>query len=341
MPVLTPIAQTLSPEEHEETYVHTVYNTIAPHFSQTRYKPWPLIATFLASLQPGSIGLDSGTGNGKYLPINQDGKLYTVGLDRSSKLLEIAKSAGGEHRDVVLGDALGLGWRRGAFDYAISIATIHHLSTLERRRLAVEALLHALSPKHGRLLLYVWAIEQDDASKRVVPTLDSHSTSPGEAEGDMAEEKAQDVLVPWVLPTQSSAAGEATSPAKRKSREKARKQATDEPQAPTSTEPEVASETMLDPPPHSTDVPSPNQIYQRYYHFFAPGELSSLTLSAARSLNLSVGPPPAPESYPTARGTLVREGVERGIEVVNQGWERSNYYLEARLWEVVVNGSSS
>lgn len=114
--VLAPITLESSiAQVNEDTYVHSVYDSIASHFSQTRYKPWPLIQSFLDSLSPGSIGLDSGTGNGKYLPLNKEGAVHMVGLDRSANLLKIAKMAGGKERDVVLGDAIGKGWRRNAF----------------------------------------------------------------------------------------------------------------------------------------------------------------------------------------------------------------------------------
>ncbi|ORY46743.1 hypothetical protein BCR33DRAFT_637631, partial [Rhizoclosmatium globosum] len=56
-----------------------VYEAIAPHFSATRYKPWPVVETFLKSLPPGSIGADVGCGNGKYLGVNPS--LYTIGSD--------------------------------------------------------------------------------------------------------------------------------------------------------------------------------------------------------------------------------------------------------------------
>jgi tRNA (uracil-5-)-methyltransferase TRM9 len=105
------------------------------------------------------VGLDSGTGNGKYLglPTDHPGKFWTIGLDRSQGLLNLARTAGGSDkiREVVRGDVLDNGWRRGAFvrilcsyrahlmlmhvllyyskDFAISIATIHHLATVERR----------------------------------------------------------------------------------------------------------------------------------------------------------------------------------------------------------------
>jgi tRNA (uracil-5-)-methyltransferase TRM9 len=127
------------PQIHEDQYVHAVYDKIASHFSSTRYKvraavsnnldrvncdlqPWPIIAKFLSDLPTGWIGLDSGTGNGKYLPLPTDrpGRLLTIGLDRSRNLLEIAQHAGSEPsrlitREVVWGDVLGNGWRSGAF----------------------------------------------------------------------------------------------------------------------------------------------------------------------------------------------------------------------------------
>lgn len=82
-------------------------------------QPWPVIAGFLASLSPGSIGIDSGTGNGKYLPLDQDGKIMTLGLDRSLNLLKIAQTNSirtpRNTREVLLGDALDCCWRRGSF----------------------------------------------------------------------------------------------------------------------------------------------------------------------------------------------------------------------------------
>ena len=65
------------------------------------------------------MGLDSGTGNGKYLPLPLDrpGSVWTIGLDRSRNLLQIARTAGGNGtiREVVWGDVLGRPWRDGAF----------------------------------------------------------------------------------------------------------------------------------------------------------------------------------------------------------------------------------
>ena len=76
----TPLPSSLAPEVYEQTYVHSVYNAIAPHFSRTRFKPWPVVDGFLRSRAPGSVGIDVGCGNGKYLGVNPD--VVMVGSDR-------------------------------------------------------------------------------------------------------------------------------------------------------------------------------------------------------------------------------------------------------------------
>ncbi|KAF8275098.1 hypothetical protein EI94DRAFT_1768400 [Lactarius quietus] len=247
-----------NPAVYEHRHVHSVYDQIAPHFSSTRYKPWPLISKFLLGIPTGWVGLDSGTGNGKYLPLPTDdpGKIWTIGLDRSQSLLNIARTAGnsGTIREVVKGDVLGQGWRRGAFDYAISIATIHHLATGERRVTAVKRLLESVSPRHGRVLIYVWAIEQDEHSKRVVPVPDRETGAHADVDGEPSA-SGQDVFVPWSLAT-GKARSEATKI----------KEASDTPE----TTPEVV---------------------QRYYHMFAKGELGKLVQAATQEMGLNVGPP--------------------------------------------------
>lgn len=56
----------VSATKYEEDHVHDVYEAIASHFSQTRYKPWPIVAEFLSAQPLGSIGLDAGSGNGDF-----------------------------------------------------------------------------------------------------------------------------------------------------------------------------------------------------------------------------------------------------------------------------------
>ena len=73
----------------EKQHVYEVYEKIAPHFSHTRYKPWPKIAAHLNSLPDGSIVADIGCGNGKYLGVNP--KIQMIGTDRSFNLIGICR----------------------------------------------------------------------------------------------------------------------------------------------------------------------------------------------------------------------------------------------------------
>lgn len=121
--------------------------------------------------------------------------------NRSTNLTTIAAS----HipHSAIVADNLSLPHPSGTFDFAISIAVIHHLSTPERRIEAVKCVLDVLrrpqppssgtstkqpsaintaqSDSGGRALIYVWALEQKDSRR-------------GWDEGH-----EQDVMVPWVL----------------------------------------------------------------------------------------------------------------------------------------------
>lgn len=56
----------------EQEHVHKVYNEIAHTFSDSRYRPWPRVVEFLRTFPSGSILLDIGCGNGKYLNVRND-----------------------------------------------------------------------------------------------------------------------------------------------------------------------------------------------------------------------------------------------------------------------------
>ena len=70
----------------EKEHVYDVYEKIAPHFSNTRYKPWPKVAEFLDNCPPGSLVADVGCGNGKYMNCND--QLFCIGTDRSFGLID-------------------------------------------------------------------------------------------------------------------------------------------------------------------------------------------------------------------------------------------------------------
>nr|DAD40236.1 TPA_asm: hypothetical protein HUJ06_014559 [Nelumbo nucifera] len=142
----------------EKKYVHHVYDAIAPHFSSTRFAKWPKVATFLNSLPLGSLILDAGCGNGKYLGLNPD--CFFIGCDISAPLINICAGRGHE---AMVADAVNLPYRTGFGDAAISIAVLHHLSTESRRKKAIEELVRVVK-KGGLVLITVWAVEQEDKS---------------------------------------------------------------------------------------------------------------------------------------------------------------------------------
>ncbi|XP_029965209.1 putative tRNA methyltransferase 9B [Salarias fasciatus] len=138
----------------ERDHVHSVYDKIAPYFNDSRYKAWPKVRQFLLDLQPGSIVADIGCGNGKYLHINQE--VFKLGCDVCRPLVDFAWSQGHE---VQVCDGLHLPYRDGCFDAVLSIAVIHHLSTKERRIRAIREMARTLRVG-GRIMIYVWAMEQ-------------------------------------------------------------------------------------------------------------------------------------------------------------------------------------
>jgi tRNA (uracil-5-)-methyltransferase TRM9 len=137
--------------------------------------------------------------------------------------------------------------------------------------LAVRRLLECVSPQHGRVLIYVWALEQDELSKRMIP----HDLT---EDGGRAQSLGEDVFVPWVMSNQTAA---------------------------------IREEVAADSP----------QVYNRYYHMFAKGELRQLVLDAAQDFGLLVGP----------KCDIATVG--NGLEIMQDGWERSNYFVELRLWQ--------
>ncbi|KAK4226449.1 S-adenosyl-L-methionine-dependent methyltransferase [Podospora fimiseda] len=255
-------------EAYERTHVHGVYEAIAPHFSATRYKPWPAVASFLSSQNPGAVGFDVGCGNGKYLGVNPS--LFMVGSDRSESLVALAEKrgrqllqegkrnvdqdrtnpAGGEGTggaavgiatEVVVADGLSLPFRERSADFVICVAVVHHMSTRSRRQEAIRQLLRCVklggndhADGGGQVLVYVWALEQGSSRR-------------GWEEGG-----EQDLLVPWVLKSGQK-------------KPKAEKMPQDAPSKGGEAE---------------TATPAADPVFKRYYHLYRKGELEEDILAA-------------------------------------------------------------
>ncbi|GMF63670.1 hypothetical protein B5S33_g2715 [[Candida] boidinii] len=268
-----------NPQLQESEYVHDVYNHIANHFSQTRYKPWPIVTDFLETRDKYSLGLDVGCGNGKYLNINS--KLYMIGSDHSSGLVNQAKSLhkGEINNDLVLSDGLTLPHPTGLFDFAISIAVIHHFSTEERRIQAIVEILRCLH-KGGQALIYCWALEQENSRRGWKEGMD------------------QDVLVPWVLSKNQPKTPKAQKAPKRKNH-KNKKISDSENQEQGNTQSEQIQEQEQEKEKEqekqqeilSGPEPVKSEVRMRYYHLYKKNELK--------------------ENAESAGGKVVRDGYER------------------------------
>ncbi|XP_063060578.1 probable tRNA methyltransferase 9B [Engraulis encrasicolus] len=166
----------------ERDHVHRVYEEIAPFFSDSRYKAWPKVRQFLLDQEPGSIVADVGCGNGKYLHIN--GSVFKLGCDVCQPLVQSASNQGHE---VLLCNSLNLPYRDGCFDAILCIAVIHHLSTKERRIQAVREMSRTLRAG-GRMMIYVWAMEQRnrkfDKQDLLVPWAWDHHRPPSNPNHD-------------------------------------------------------------------------------------------------------------------------------------------------------------
>ncbi|CAF1214905.1 unnamed protein product [Rotaria sp. Silwood1] len=197
--------------ELEQEHVHKVYNKIAHTFSDSRYRPWPHVAKFLHTFSSGSFVLDIGCGNGKYMNVRND--LMMIGCDRCEGLLKICRN---RYYQVFLSDCMNIPVSTNTFDGAISIAVIHHMSTENRRLIALQEIVRILKP-NGQALVTVWAKEQEIENKKStyiskhvklsplnVSPLDMNDETKNELiiHTPRTEFQRSDCLVPWVKPTE-------------------------------------------------------------------------------------------------------------------------------------------
>ena len=158
--------------DFEKNNVHDIYEKISGHFSITRKIVWPKVKDFIDSFNSNSLILDIGCGNSKNMGTRDDCEY--VGIDMCENLMKQGDNK--KNCKFIVGNCLNLPFKDETFDYAMCIAVIHHLSTIERRVKSINELCRILK-RGGYGLIYVWAYEQ----KR------------------FENEKEQDVEVKWVL----------------------------------------------------------------------------------------------------------------------------------------------
>ena len=143
----------------EKLYVKSVYQEIAEHFSDTRYCVWDMVSNFLKNKTPNELGLEIGCGNGKNLMVNPNLKI--IGIDNCSKLIDICLN---KNLNVLEACCCSIPFDNNHFDFVMSIAVFHHLSTDERRILAVNEMVR-VTKKKGKGLISLWSMENQENEK--------------------------------------------------------------------------------------------------------------------------------------------------------------------------------
>jgi ubiquinone/menaquinone biosynthesis C-methylase UbiE len=141
------------------------FDTIAPHFDITRYKPWPESKRFISTLPKGSTVLDLGCGNGRNSIYLAKEGMEVVGIDFSRGLIKIAKNKiewkqVEENVNLIEGDIDSLPLKDESVDAVLYIATLHHLPTPSERLESLLEVKRCLKPG-GSALVSAWAQEQD------------------------------------------------------------------------------------------------------------------------------------------------------------------------------------
>lgn len=147
----------ITDKQLEKKYVKDVYNAVAEHFSHTRYKAWPSVQKYLESLPKNSLIGDIGCGNGKYIFCTKKHLFFGTDIARNFGLIIKKKD---NKVQFCVSDIGKLPFKSNFLDNAISIAVVHHMASLERRKKAVSELLRIVKKK-GEILIYVWAFEQE------------------------------------------------------------------------------------------------------------------------------------------------------------------------------------
>jgi ubiquinone/menaquinone biosynthesis C-methylase UbiE len=137
--------------------IENVYDKIAPHFNNTRHRIWGSVKKFMTALEPHSKVLEIGCGNGKNMLYRND--LNIVGCDISQAQVDICLKKG---LNVIKANMTSLPFTE-LFDNIICIATYHHLDNDNDRKKALYEMYRVLK-NGGKVLLTVWAMEQDEES---------------------------------------------------------------------------------------------------------------------------------------------------------------------------------
>ena len=135
-----------------------IFDQIAPSWYNFRH--WSIFRSELEELahrwQKGNL-LNLGCAHGPdFLPFRQNFDLY--GLDLSTQMLKFAQKYSQKFNfavNLLLADVSHLPFSDGVFDWAISVATYHHIKGKKERQVALSELRRVLKPG-GEAFITVW-----------------------------------------------------------------------------------------------------------------------------------------------------------------------------------------
>lgn len=144
------------------------------------------------------------------------------------------------YADIGIADGLHLPYRCASCDAAMSIAVIHHMSSVSRRVALLDEITRILKIG-GRAIITAWATEQQDMAKLTK----WHKLDPPSAQ-DSEYNSPNDYLVPWHVPLHRAEAASL-----------------------------YCNSSNIN---HGgeVDLAKNSIVFKRYYHLFAPGELERL-----------------------------------------------------------------
>jgi tRNA (uracil-5-)-methyltransferase TRM9 len=139
-----------------------VYNSIAEHFSDTRYSVWGSIKAFTDTIPDYSLVADVGCGNGKNILRNTN--IFTTGFDLSLNLLECARcnlvKCHSDTNSFVCCNCTNIPSRSNMFDYSLCVAMLHHLPNIDLRLQCIYEIYRITKP-NGMIFIHVWAFEDN------------------------------------------------------------------------------------------------------------------------------------------------------------------------------------
>jgi len=135
--------------------VKEVYETIASHFSDTRYSHWKCVRDFLDLFESDQLIGDIGCGNGKNMLYRKD--LHYIGCDITENLVEIARQKTGN--EIIVANGTSMPFISRFFDASMSVAVIHHLMTFKLRKKFLEEMVRC-TQVGGLIMFTVWMRDQ-------------------------------------------------------------------------------------------------------------------------------------------------------------------------------------